>query len=315
MPIHQFADRRRSDTEPPTDEHRITIGDWDESARPARSSGFQVRRLKTAEDFDGAVTLQQEVWGESFSEVVPAGVLKVVQFVGGVAAGAFTAEGEMAGIVFGVSGIRDGLLSHWSDTLAVRPSFRNRGLGEDLKWYQRHLLLAMGIERVFWTFDPLESRNAYLNFARLGVIAGEYRRDFYGATHSQLHDAIGTDRLVATWCIDSARVVGRLERWERRIAAGDAPDLAGIPTVNAVVEGDHGPRSGPADLDIDADTVRLAIPPDIQEMKQHSVDVAREWRSVTQAAFESYLGRGYEVRELIRHAGLSHYLLSRGPPR
>jgi len=31
-----------------------------------------------------------------------------------------------------------------------------------------------------WTFDPLQSRNANLNFTKLGVIADRYETDFYG---------------------------------------------------------------------------------------------------------------------------------------
>ena len=58
--------------------------------------------------------------------------------------------------------------------LGVRESARNLGLGRKLKEYQRTTLAAIGIRRIFWTFDPLMSKNAYFNLNRLGASVVEY---------------------------------------------------------------------------------------------------------------------------------------------
>jgi chorismate synthase len=298
-------------TSAPPPEPPSQVTDWDGTPHPARDGAFVLRRLQSPEEFDECVALQRQVWGASFAEVVPAGILRVVQYVGGVASGAFTSTGELAGFVFGVSGIRDERLSHWSDTLAVRPAFRNRGLGEDLKRHQRDLLLPLGVERVYWTFDPLESKNAYLNFTRLGVVAGEYRRDFYGATHSELHDGLGTDRLVTVWDIASSRVVSRLGAAASRGGrAGD--EIASIPLVNPTTMTPAGPESGEPDLALDAPWVRLTIPADIQHLKVHAPALAAAWRQATRTAFEAYFARGYVAREFLRDGACGHYLLERG---
>lgn len=293
---------------PPT-----SVADWEEAPCRTRSGEFVLRRLSTTEEFDEAVVLQQEVWGGHFSEVVPTGVLRVVQYVGGVVAGAFTDAGVLAGFVFGVSGIRDDRLSHWSDTLAVRQEYRNRGIGEDLKRYQRELLLPLGIERVYWTFDPLESKNAYLNFSRLGVTAGEYRRDFYGTTHSKLHEDIGTDRLITVWEIASPRVA--------RLLAGSSTEhgvhdhLAGASRINEIAQRGRDVVTMEPDLTLAAPCLRLSIPADIQQLKARSPDVAREWRRVTRAAFETYFARGYVARAVVRVGECSEYLLERDERR
>ena len=111
----------------------------------------------------------------------------------------------MAGFVFGMTGLQAGEVIHWSDMLAVRPGLQDTGLGARLKAYQRDTLLAMGITRVHWTFDPLESKNAHLNLNKLGAVAGEYVQDMYGQTDSPLHRGIGTDRFFPTWTLDSER--------------------------------------------------------------------------------------------------------------
>jgi predicted GNAT superfamily acetyltransferase len=272
------------------------------------SRDFTLRTLASAHDFEAAVSLQHEVWGEHFADVVPAALLRVVSYVGGVAAGAFTGEGELAGFVFGVSGIRDGRLSHWSDTLAVRQQYRDRGLGAELKRFQRNLLLPLGVERVYWTFDPLESRNAHLNFNRLGATAAEYVRDFYCATGSTLHEHIGTDRLVVQWEIGAPAVVALMDGGATRDSrsAGDAP------LVNAVRDGAYGAESGEPDLQLDAPSVRVAIPVDIQQLKARSPLAAREWRRVTRLGFETYFARGYVARAIVRRDGWSEYILDRG---
>lgn len=282
---------------------------------PARTAGFELRGLRTTEEFEACVALQRAVWGVLFSEVVPASILRVVQYVGGVAAGAFTPAGELAGFVFGMSGVCDERLSHWSDTLVVHPEYRNRGLGEALKRYQRDLLLPLRVERVYWTFDPLESKNAYLNVVRLGVVVAEYKRDVYGATRSALHEGIGTDRLVAVWDIASARVRARLADGARSAAPGIAAQV-GIPVVNVARATAAGPESGTPDLGLDAPRVRVLVPADVQRLKERSPALADGWRRATRDAFEHYFARGYVARDFVRDGECGGYLLERdGLPR
>lgn len=248
--------------------------------------------------------LQKQVWGDGFTEIIPSSVLKVVQQVGGIAIGAFV-ENRLVGLLFGISGIRDGERAHWSDTLAVLPEYRDLGIGRRLKWQQRERLLAEGVERIHWTFDPLESRNAYVNLVRLGAVAGEYRRDFYGATASILHEGLETDRLVASWEIRSDRV-GRRLAGER--GWGDS-SAAGAPLVNPWRSSDRLPLAGEPDLAVAAPAIRLAIPADIQELRARSPAVALGWRRTTRAAFEAYLGRGYAATGLVRGPECSCYVL------
>lgn len=68
-----------------------------------------------------------------------------------------------------------------------------------------------------WTFDPLQSLNAHINFAKLGVVADAYKVNFYGETTSSfLHQiGMGTDRLWVTWLLDSPWVHERLQTKDR----------------------------------------------------------------------------------------------------
>jgi len=274
-------------------------------------SGWTIRPLETIEDLRACVALQEETWGHGFSERVPTAILKVAQILGGVASGAFDDRGSLVGFVFGMTGVRDGEVVHWSDMLAVRRGFRDTGLGAEMKAYQRRVLLERGVTKMFWTFDPLQSRNAYLNFSKLGIVVREYARDMYGETDSPLHQGIGTDRFIALWLMDSERASRRTDGVERGPdAAAHAADPA------ALAEADPAsalPRPGLPVTGLDVPRVRVALPADISAVMATSMEVALAWREATRTVLTDYLGRGYEVRELLRGSRTSDYLLTREP--
>lgn len=267
---------------------------------------YTIRPFSSVEDYRACVDLQEETWGEGFSERVSSAILQVGQILGGVSAGAYDESGRLVGFVFGLTGVRDGRTVHWSDMLAVRPEIRDSGLGQRLKEYQREQLLARGIDTMYWTFDPLQSRNAHLNVTKLGAIVREYRVNMYGESDSPLHRGIGTDRFVPVWLMGSERVRRRLAG-ARPEEHGDAPFAL---TGKAGTEATH-PRPGLPDLDLGNDTVRVAIPYDVGSLMEDDMELAAEWRDATRAVFQRYLSDGYEVVEFDRGRPTSAYVLGR----
>src|SRR5690606_16179636 len=170
-----------------------------------REGEVVIRRVSTTEEYEACVAIQMETWGSDFTERVPATILRVSQYIGGVTAGAFDTEGSLLGFVFGMTGLRDKQLVHWSDLLAVRRAARDRCLGRRLKLYHRDLVHELGVNTMFWTFDPLVARNAHLNLTRLGARVAEYAQDLYGEQLGRsLHPGLGTDRFIVQWDLASA---------------------------------------------------------------------------------------------------------------
>ena len=272
------------------------------------TDGILIRPLRGIDEYRACVRLQEEIWGGNFTERVPPAMLMVAQELGGVASGAWDGD-RLVGFVFGVTGLRGGRLAHWSDMLAVRPEYRNRGLGRRLKLHQRDEVLARGVETVHWTFEPLESRNAYLNFAKLAVTVREYRRDLYGEPDSPLHQGLGTDRFVVDWAIDSDRVRARIAGTDRPPTAADVQEL---PVANPTRPGAGGLTCEAPDTDLDVNRLRVAIPAEIQVLKAQAPEPARAWRTHVRAAMESYLEREFVVMELVRESDeRSCYVLER----
>ncbi len=160
-----------------------------------------------------------------------------------------------------------------------------------------------------WTFDPLQGRNAHVNFTKLGCVSGEYVENMYGDTESPLHGGVGTDRLVATWLMASPRVqdrlggrceIPKLENW---------PEAVGVLKVD-----DDGPFPIPGAIDLESEAVNLLVPVPfaIDEIMAKEMELAGKWREATRAVFAHYLAQGYEVCEFIRGERVSSYLLE-GP--
>lgn len=280
---------------------------------PTRSPLPMIRDLVTPEEFRACVQLQELTWGAGFSEKVPTAILGIAARMGGVVAGAVLPDGSLAGFVFGLTGLEDGLPTHWSDMLAVHPGYRDRGLGWALKMHQRDRLLALGVTEVRWTFDPLEAPNAHLNLARLGGVAREYVENMYGDSDSPLHRGIGTDRLIVRWQLDSPRVRMRLAGQDPDDSLRETGPPAPVLSVQAKVDPAGEPMEvpGSARLDLEDPVLALPIPPNLQALKARAPDAALLWREQTRLLLRHYLDRGWEVREFDRALPMPRYLLVR----
>lgn len=287
---------------------------------------YTLRHLETLDEYRACVALQEDTWGEGFSERVPTAILKVAQSLGGVTAGAFDEGGRLTGFVFGLTGIDErGEVVHWSDMLAVSPGAAGAGLGTLLKALQRDTVLGRGVRKMFWTFDPLRAANAHLNLNKLGAVVREYRRDMYGDTDSVLHRGIGTDRFIALWLLDSDRVVERMTRNadDARLpgacdpaAPASALDVAppAALALTAVGPADV-PEPGSPVLGLEDVHVGVVIPPDIGTIIERDTGLAVAWREASREVFIHYLERGYEVVHLFRESMKAPtYLLSRMDP-
>ena len=274
-------------------------------AASVRGGPLEIHPLGTPAELQQCVELQRATWGADYDDIVPPSVLTVAQKIGGVAAGAFEADGRMAGFVFGMAGVRDGRVIHWSDMLAVREDARDHGIGKRLKAYQRAAAKASGATTMFWTYDPLVARNAHLNFNQLGVTVDEYVEDMYGASASDLHRGLGTDRFIVAWPLDDVS--------RTRPGTSSPADLADVPVLNAAARVMSAELVARADASLPT-AVRVEIPLDIVRVRDSTPDEAVRWRASTRQAFQWALGRGFVVAGFITDppGGRGWYLMTRG---
>jgi chorismate synthase len=264
-----------------------------------------IRDLSSLQDYADCVALQDSTWGTGFSERVPVAILRVGQMIGGVAAGAFDG-GKMVGFVFGMTGLRDRELVHWSDMLAVREELRGKGIGERLKQYQRDKVVALGVKSMLWTFDPLQAKNAHFNINHLGALPVEYVPDMYGShTGSLLHGTLPTDRLIARWNLESTR---RLELRVPLPISGETVPVANPIGVDDMPSAELLPSTSPH-----AGPIRVQIPADFSDVQRESTPSAMRWRLVVREVMTAWLAAGYRVSSFVKVPdGLPFYRLD--PP-
>jgi predicted GNAT superfamily acetyltransferase len=277
-----------------------------------------IRPVRTHAEYRAVEEVQRQAWGLVETEIVPDHLLVTVHKNGGFVLGAFESgpEGEhMVGFVLGFPGLTtDGRVKHCSHMAGVVPCHQNRNIGYQLKLAQRQYVLEQGLDLITWTFDPLESRNARLNFRKLGAVCRTYLRDFYGAMRDTLNVGVATDRFQVEWHIASAYVTPRLSE------AYVGPHLTGllaegVRLINPPLAGD--PQQ-PAEqvLPFNGEHLLVQIPASFQDVKAADMGLARAWREHTRTIFETAFAQGYTVVDLLFENGQSYYLLTRiwSPP-
>jgi predicted GNAT superfamily acetyltransferase len=248
--------------------------------RELRGQLVRFRILMSLDELADAERLQEEVFGVTERDLIPANELIVVAETGGAVIGAFLPqEPEIAaGILVGWGGFVD-KPRIVSDFLAVCATARNLGLAEQLKRLQAAVALQRGFQEIVWTVDPLRAANARLNFGKLGATANHYENDRYGATFAAtLYGSMPTDRLHVTWDIASRHTQERL----LGAAAPAAPP--GVPAYEPHLLGA---------------AATIEIPADIDALLAHDPATARDWRMRLRATLPQAFAEGFAVTEFI----------------
>lgn len=240
------------------------------------SNNVSIRQIETFAELRAVEELQKEVWGIPDIDVVPLTHLIAAKAAGGVLLGAFDGH-TIVGFVYGFVAEEDGEMAHHSHMLAVKSAYRNFNLGYKLKLAQREEVLAQGINLITWTFDPLQSLNAYFNFVKLGVICDRYMINFYGEEASSFLHQSGTDRFWVKWRLTSDRVVKRL-------------------------------NSTTPEFENPSEKLLIEIPADVNAL---SHDDAIAWRQRTRRAFADALEAGYVINDFYREGEKGIYILGK----
>jgi predicted GNAT superfamily acetyltransferase len=265
-----------------------------------------IRPALTIEDCRVIERLQAEIWGFKELQIVPDHLLLTLAKEGNVVLLAEDESRRPVGFAFGfLSYAENRRLKLASHQVGVLPAYQNQGIGYALKLAQRQAVLALGLDLITWTFDPLQVRNAYLNLNKLGVVCSTYLPDLYGNMADQLNQGLPTDRFRADWWVATGHVGQRL--------AGKAPPAGGGPVVNTATHLPAGLRAPAGRFDVpDSSCCRVEIPGDLLALKLGAPELARQWRLHTRQVFQALFCAGYIAVALQRQPDRNYYLLQKG---
>ncbi|MFI6518363.1 GNAT family N-acetyltransferase [Spirillospora sp. NPDC050679] len=243
--------------------------------------GPDVRVLHELADLEEVYRLIDRIWRpERGAEPIQVELLRALSHAGNYVAGAYE-DGRMVGlsVAFFADPPGEALHSHITGALP------GRGIGLALKRHQRDWALARGLRRITWTYDPLVRRNAYFNLVKLGARPEEYLPSFYGAIADEINSGDETDRVLAVWHLDEDTTTAPTK---------PAPTPEPEPEPEPLLECRNG-RPVRHDTDTDAETVLIAVPEDIEELRRTDPAGARDWRLAVRETLGDLLSGGARV--------------------
>lgn len=236
--------------------------------------------------------LQIIVWGNSALTPTPQLVASIHN--GGSVIGAYDQD-KLVGFCYGFAGYKQGSVSLCSHMMGILPQYRDLNIGYQLKQQQRLWAKDYGYQKITWTFDPLETRNAFLNLCKLGGIVRTYIPSYYGEMADEVNKGLPTDRLLLEWDVASDRTIQAAagaplssDAWSgyRSLLEWEPVGNYARPVQRQAIEEDAG--------------YLIAVPLSIHEMKKDELDLAQEWRLTLREQLQEALANGYVITGLLR---------------
>ncbi|WP_134704221.1 GNAT family N-acetyltransferase [Ammoniphilus sp. YIM 78166] len=250
--------------------------------------GIWLKKLETLMEFQHMADLERRVWG---MDPLPYHQTLTAAKNGGIVIGAFDQD-QLVGFVYSFPGYANREAYLCSHMMGIDPGYRNQGIGYRLKMKQAEEAQKMGYKRIRWTYDPLESRNGYLNIAKLGAICSDYIENCYGEMNDELNKALPSDRFNVEWWIDHPHALQRKDKLSVQ-ADGLLLDWS--------LRSDGLPQAICKEVDSNPSTILFVpVPEGFQQLKQRDSDLAIEWRLKTRKVFRQHFAEGWAVAHVLR---------------
>lgn len=257
---------------------------------------MEIREIKTLPELEKVQKLEEEVW-----EASPIPIHQTLTAVknGGIVVGAFDGE-ELVGFSYGFAGFKNGKPHLTSHMLGIKKGMRAKGIGEALKQEQRKIAINLGYDMMLWTYDPLETRNGYLNLTKLHAICDTYVENCYGEMQDGLNKGLPSDRFEVNWYLTSKYV-----EQEQQFDSTNA-----VTIVNYQLNGNGLPILGdfePNQL-LNEDVYLLPVSPNFQELKSLNPKLALDWRFKTRLIIQTLFKQGFAAIRIDKGEKMHNYV-------
>ena len=229
-----------------------------------------IRPLTELSEFIEAIEVQKQAWNRDDYSLIPPTMFKSFSKNGGCVIGALTqGDGKpekVIGYVIGFLSIsKTKILYHHSQQVAVLPEYQQLGIAYKLKLAQKEYVRQnYNVEVMTWTVDPLLSKNAFLNFHKLGTIGRIYWVNYYGSREDNLNSGLETDRIeVEYWFSEEQQsfISNARSNIPNEFNCYDYSESGSYPELNIK----------------DQSFVGVVIPRDLVELKKKNIEIAKNY--------------------------------------
>lgn len=256
---------------------------------------MKIKQLKTIEEMEQVQELERRVWN---MEPIPTHQTLTAVKNGGIMVGAYDGE-KLIGFSYGFPGFQNGKVYLCSHMLGIDENYRSQQIGEQLKQAQRKIAIEKGYSKMHWTYDPLETRNGYLNLTKLNGICHTYIENCYGEMKDGLNKGLPSDRFEVHWHLTSEYVEKKLDPvTETPEPLGEILfDEQGLPTLK-VGQIEH----------LTKNAYSLPVPSNFQQIKATSQNHAYHWRMETRNIFQTLFQKGYTAVRVQKQEQWNEYI-------
>ncbi|MFD1040554.1 GNAT family N-acetyltransferase [Virgibacillus byunsanensis] len=258
---------------------------------------IEIRRLTTMDELHDMQHVEEAVWD---MPPTPVHQTHTALHNGGIILGAFTEE-KMIGFLYSFAGF-DGKNAYLcSHMLGIISTYRKGGLGMRMKFKQADIAKSLGYTKITWTFDPLESLNAYLNLHKLGANGAYYKENHYGSMDDGLNQGLPTDRIKIEWNLDKEQTKKDIHFDEAKLLLRKENDH---PVVTDTFTNNFSKNEG---------GWFVTVPAHFQLIKQQDIQLAKNWRYETRKVFQALYSEGYQAKDFIHDGSndVSYYYFSK----
>lgn len=257
---------------------------------------LQIRELRTMADLKTMQAVESEVW---HMDPIPVHQTFTALHHGGIVLGAFDGA-DMVGFLYSFAGFDGAAPYLCSHMMGMLPDYRMSGIGEQLKLKQAEIAKKFGYTMITWTYDPLESRNAYVNLHKLGATGAIFQANHYGEMNDEFNQGLPTDRFQIKWDLTREKRLPAFTLDAKKIILDMGDDQEPVPSSQL------------EKLGIANEQVYFsAIPADFQAIKRADFELARKWRLQSGKVFQRLFDNGFQANDLIRKGNVSYYVFTK----
>lgn len=245
---------------------------------------IEIKELSSFKQFEEIAKLQEKIWNLSDRDKISTITLKALTMkypVMGLILGAYH-HNKIIGFVICMPTREPSTM--YGLIMGVLPEYENSEVGNQLGVKILEIGNKENINKMSWTFEPLESKLGHLYLNKWGAIVVKYQKDYY-QLKNEFNKNFPLDRFIVDCHLQSSRVIEKINKTIKMRSVETA--LTNFP----LAQSNYFPNEK---------SVLVEIPSNFNQLKKNDLKKTIEFRKATRTIFEEYINkRTYFIAELI----------------